>query len=133
MLERSDDDLIARTPSPGRDGRGHVGSDVARWLDHFPAERIFIGFHEDIERDPAEFLDRLCTFIGASPFPARWHGLLRQNVNSSARGLQPSPRVKRRIAQDFLDETRLLAERVGGPAIRWLDDAEACIRVGPIA
>ena len=120
----SDGELMALSPVPGRESRGDVGANIARWLDNFPRERMYIGNYEDIQRNPVAFLDSLSVFIGAGPFPRRWHNLVRHNVNSSARGVQPPPAVRAFIARQFLDEIRTLAARTGNVAEQWLAEAE---------
>ncbi len=66
----TDAELIARLAVPTGRSRADFGSNLARWLEHFPRERLFIGFYEDIRAEPGPFFDRLCEFIGIDPFPA---------------------------------------------------------------
>ncbi len=119
-----EDELIARCPVPAGRSRADFGSNLARWLDHFPRERLFIGFHEQIRAEPAALLDRLCRFIGVDSFPQELLGLLAERVNSSARGTAIPPAVRRHAAHAYYREARLLAGLVGGESVGWLKDIE---------
>jgi hypothetical protein len=113
-------ELIARCPVPDGRSRADFGGNLRRWLEHFPRERLLIGFYEEIRNQPQAFLERLCAHIGVAPPP---EAVLRQanaRVNSSARGL-PMPRaVERHAALRFLAETEAVAALAGGPAEGWL-------------
>jgi hypothetical protein len=124
----TDEELIARCAVPTGRSRADFGSNLARWLDHFPRERLFIGFYGEIRSEPEDFFDRLCAFLGLQPFPPRLRGLLRERVNSSARGDAMPPAVRRYAARKYRSEAEILARRAGGGAERWLAEIEECLR-----
>lgn len=120
----SDAELIAHCSVPTGRSRADFGSNLRRWSDAIPAERLFIGYHEEIRADPDELMSRLCDFIGIEPLPPRVRKLLGERVNSSARGLPMPPAVERHVAGRFLDETALMARLLGGRASRWHADLQ---------
>ncbi len=116
----SDEELIAYCPVPTGHSRADFGSNLARWLEYFPREQLLIAFYEDIHSDPAAFFDRLCAFMGLDPFPALQRGLLKEQVNSSARGIPIPLAVERYAAEHFQVEAEMMAGLVGGATERWL-------------
>jgi hypothetical protein len=51
---------------------GEYGRMLASYRECFPAERLHVEFTDDLERAPAEVVDRVCRFIGVEPHrPAR--------------------------------------------------------------
>jgi hypothetical protein len=48
---------------------GRYAEHLARFLDHFPRERILILDHAQMNADLGGFLDRICSFLGVDPFP----------------------------------------------------------------
>lgn len=124
----ADAELIARCPVPNGNSRADFGSNLRRWMAHCPRERLMIDFYDEIRSDPLALLDRLCAFIGIAPAAAPVRRLAGERINSSAQG-RPMPRaVERYAAERFHGEAKALAELVGGPATRWLDQIEAILR-----
>lgn len=115
------EELIARCPAPERRGRADFGGNLRRWLECFPRERLFIGFHDEIETGPIPFLERLCAFIGVGELPASVRELAGARVNSSARELQMPAAVERHVAARFAGQAEIMAGLAGGPAVQWLD------------
>jgi hypothetical protein len=124
----SDDDLIARCAVPTGRSRADFGSNLARWLDNFPRERLLLGFYEDIRADTDPFFDRLCAFIGLDPLPANLRGLLHERINSSARGTAMPAAVRRYAAERYHGEAELLARLAGGRSKQWLAEIEEILR-----
>jgi hypothetical protein len=126
-LTLTEAEAIARCPVPRGRSRVDLGSNLRRWRANFPQERLLVCFHDDLRRDPAGFLDRLCAHIGAGPYPDHLRGLLTSRVNSSARGIAVPPAISRYLAERFRAETALVAELAGGPAHAWLAEMEAIL------
>ena len=123
----SDTELIARCPVPTGRSRADFGSNLQRWMDNFPRDRLLIGFHDEIENEPRAFFERLCAFLGLRPPPSALAAQLRARVNSSARGLPMPAAVKQYAAARFVGEASKMASLAGGPAERWLKDIEAAV------
>jgi hypothetical protein len=122
------DQLIARCPTPNGRSRADFAANLGRWLEHFPRERLFIGFYDQIRSQPVAFLDDLCAFIGISTPPEHVRTFAGKRINSSALGL-PMPRaVERHVAERFVGEAEIMAKLVGGPATQWLAEIRNVLR-----
>ncbi|MGH8223103.1 MAG: sulfotransferase [Woeseiaceae bacterium] len=122
------DELIVRCPTPNGRSRADFGQNLRRWLEHFPRERLLIGFHDQIRSEPVAFLERLCAFIGIGALPEQVRRLAGERINSSARGM-PMPRaVERYVAERFQGEAEIMATLVGGPAEQWLEQIGTVLR-----
>ncbi len=116
----ADDALIARCPVPTGHSRADFGSNLRRWLENFPRNRLLIGFYEEVQGDPLGLLDRICAHIGVAAPAAPIRRLASAKVNSSARGLPMPPAVERYAARRYLAEADTMASLIGGPAGQWL-------------
>ncbi len=123
----SEEDLIALCPVPGNRSRADLGANLRRWLEHFPADRLLVEFHDSIRREPTAFLGRLCAHLGVSAFPARDGTAAETPINSAARGLPVPPQFERFAAARYLEEARVLAALAGGPAEVWLSEIETVL------
>jgi Sulfotransferase family len=135
VIDRGDDpaklpteELIARCAVPRGRTWADLGSNLSRWLRHFPRERLFIGFYDDIRSAPEPFFDRLCGFIGIDPLPEHQRGFFKERINSSARGMSMPAPVKRYAAENYRGEAEMMAKLVGGPAERWLANVESVLK-----
>ena len=129
----SDEELIARCPTPDGRSRADFGANLGRWLAHFPRDRLFIAFYDHIRSRPVAFLDELCAFIGISPPPEYVRTHAGERINSSALGL-PMPRsVELHVARQFLGEAERMAEQLGGPAAGWLEEIRNVLQQTPAA
>jgi hypothetical protein len=124
----ADAELIARLAVPTGRSRADFGSNLTRWMEHFPRERLFIGSYEDIRAEPGPFFDRLCDFIGINPFPAEMRDRLRERVNSSARGTPMPLAVRRYAAERYRGEAEVMARLAGGGSLRWLAEIEQILK-----
>lgn len=114
------DELIAQCPVPTGHSRADFGSNLHRWLEYFPRDRLLIGFYDEILSDPVGLLERICAHIGVSAPPEQVRRLASAKVNSSARGLQMPQAVERYAAGRFLAESEMMASLIGGPTRQWL-------------
>jgi hypothetical protein len=124
----SDAELIERCPVPSGRSRQDFGSNLRRWFDHFPRDRLLVCFHDDIRSEPAAVLERVCEFTGLGAFPAQLRSTLEARVNSSARGAPPPKAVARHVAERYRSETELVASLVGGHAERWVEELQKVLR-----
>jgi hypothetical protein len=97
--------------------RSHPSRIFARWSDQIPAERIFVGFFDQLASEPDVLRADVLRFLG---------------VGSSASGIEAGfdrkrdqlrvrcpPEMQRRLADWFSDELHACAATFGGPAIEW--------------
>jgi hypothetical protein len=124
----STDELIARCRVPTGHSRADFGSNVERWLENFPRERLFISYYERIRGEPVALLEEICRFIGIGPLPAQVKELTAAQVNSSAQGVPMPDAVRRHAAERYRSETQKLAALLGAPATQWLEQIESVLR-----
>ncbi len=96
-----------------------------RWERHVPRERIFVGFLEDLEADVAQFLSRLCPFLGVET--PEVDGSARASGRNASGGGRVPPEVERILAAEFVEMNRRLAERFGSHASAWYERARSAV------
>lgn len=82
---------------------------IARWLDHFPADRLKIVLYDDIRAEPARVLTDICHALNLSPTVDAEH--IQRRSNDSEAPLVPRP--LRRLPKPIKD---LVAPLRGNPA-----------------
>ncbi len=108
--------------------RGNYPAIVDRWMDHFPKERIFVGFVDEARTRPLELVRAVVEFLGVDP--DRLDSAPPGPVNASGVTTIPTAvavDLARRYAA-VLEETSL---RFGGPAEAWRSAAERLLASPP--
>jgi hypothetical protein len=98
---------------------------LEKWNALYSKDRIFVGFLEDVQLFPAQFLSRMYEFLGvdASFVPQG----LEKKVHSRSVGRIPTE-VAARLARNYRSEIQSLDERFGGYASFWAYCAERLIQ-----
>jgi len=89
---------------------------LRNWTAHYPPESIFVGFLEDVSREPRRLLRRLYRFLDVAA-PGRMEGV-DQVIHGGVASTMPSW-VGARLAEIYGDLIDDLAERFGGYASFW--------------
>jgi Sulfotransferase family len=101
---------------------------LGNWEGVFGREQVFVGFLDDIEQRPREFLPRLYRFLGVSDDEAHIPGRVSRRVNVSRKRRAEIPeRFEAYLANMFLPQLTELSERFGEPATGWLRRAEEAL------
>lgn len=113
-------ELRERVERSGVLAMGRYSEVLARWERHFPSERIFVGFFDEIAEDPAGLLRRVFRFLGVDDAERHLSASLRESVNPGAP--EPIPDALRQVlSQLYRDELNALHERLGSPYTEaWL-------------
>jgi hypothetical protein len=99
-----------------------------RWMDHFPKERIFVGFVEDARTRPLELTAALFGFLEVDsdrlvkPLPGP--------LNTSGVTTIPTA-LAVKLASRYHAVLEEMAARFGGPAEAWRDAAERLLADPP--
>jgi hypothetical protein len=97
--------------------RSYPSRTFARWSDDVPADRIFVGFFEQLATEPDVLRADVLQFLGAgSTPPAIEPGFDRKRDEVR---IPCPPDMQRRLADWFADELQACATTFGGPAIAW--------------
>jgi Sulfotransferase family len=95
------------------------------WERVFGRDQIFIGFLDEIQQDPRDFLLRLYRFLGVSESEEHIPAGLGRKVNSSREYSTAIPQdVRIHLAELYLPQLQQLSARFGEPATDWLRRAE---------
>jgi hypothetical protein len=113
-----DDALRAHFRNPRIVENGLYTRILERWLAHFPEDRLFVGFYEDVCERPRELLGRLFDHIGVSR-QVEWEAFpVDERVFAGPGPVLPEAH-RAELQQIFGDEIRRLAGRYGGAAAAW--------------
>lgn len=115
-----------------RGKRGDYLRTLRQWRAHYPPERFFVGFFEDVEQRPAELLLRVLDFLGARADPALLPPTLGERFNPSTVVPLP-PAAERHLAELYLEDLEALADEFGAPASDWLARARRVLARDPSA
>ncbi len=95
---------------------------LALWEAHFPPERFFVGFYEDIVERPTELLERVTRFLGIDSISATTQDLERK-VHVSRKGPMP-PEIREYLNRKYEADLAALEERFGAPVSKWRTTAK---------
>lgn len=127
-LTRIDSDMLGkikrRLDEPHQVLRTSYLRTINIWHSHFPEEQFFIGFYDDVIRNPQNLLTEVLDFIGADSSIKVLNGETNKAVNVSHKVPMP-PEIRRYLAQKYHRDLQQLGELVGGYAVNWLEEAEA--------
>jgi hypothetical protein len=97
--------------------RSYPSRIFARWRDHVPADRIFVGFFDQLTSQPGVLRGDVLRFLGASSSPPTLEPGF--NRKQDQRRLPCPPEMRQRLADWFADELHACAMTFGGPATTW--------------
>jgi hypothetical protein len=109
---------------------GDYLSILRKWRRCFPDSQIFVGYKEDIEKSPVEFLNHLSRFLGIEPCPAQDWPYAERRINAQVADEMP-PEIARYLSQKYngylkeLEKSQLLSNRAY--VKEWRKDAERCL------
>jgi hypothetical protein len=94
---------------------------IEKWQRFYGADRIFVGFIEDIHFHPVRLLRHIYKFLDVDPSFAQ--KALKRKVNARSPGEMPAWAAVH-LARRYHEDLTLLSERFGGYASFWLYCAE---------
>jgi Sulfotransferase family len=97
--------------------RSYPSRTFARWREHVPAERIFVGFFDQLATRPDVLRADVLRFLGAGSSLSRIEADFDQKRDQLR--VPCPPEMQRRLADWFADELHACAASFGGPATTW--------------
>ena len=96
--------------------RGNYPVILDRWCEFVPAERMFVGFHDDLKEDSSKFATALCIFLGIDPSksPSDLPGLVHARDGSIA------PSIVAGLQREYEPIVVEMARRYPDPCENWL-------------
>lgn len=122
-LLRPELERYATGPGPLR--LGDYPAILKDWGAAYPPDRLFVGFFDDLQRDPRRFLERVQRFLGLDE-PELVPPDCDRSVNPN-RAIPLPPRVECRLAELNLESLRELTRLLDGPPRLWLARAETVL------
>lgn len=113
-----EEEFSAHFESPRIQRNGHYTELIDRWLAVFPAERLFVGFVEEVRERPRELLGRLFRHIGVSD-DVDWSRFPLEERIHEGPGVPLPAAYRARLAAIYAREIERLGARFGGPAASW--------------
>lgn len=124
-----DEKFIWHLDHPSSEARSFYTRTLDLWSKYFPEEQFFIRFYEDLQENPAQFIQEICQFLGVDDDVAHFKEHLNSSVNvSKMRHDDFSPEVLKHAAQKYHGEVKELAQKYGGPAELWVTDLETILK-----
>ena len=111
--------VLERFDSPGVRLRTDYLRTLEIWRGVLGADRVFVGFYDEVADNPAELLERVLRFLGVDPSPAGWTPDLGRRVNAAEASDLP-PDLARELALRYREPLQTLAAEFGAPPARWL-------------
>jgi hypothetical protein len=118
--------VVKRFDTPGVRLRTDYRRALETWRGVLGPDRVFVGFYDDVQSDPAGLLGRILEFLGADPAIAPAAPDLARRVNAAETTDLPRE-LAVELARRYREPLRELAQEFGGPPARWLARAEALV------
>ena len=119
----SDEECLEMAKDPRIVKRGEYGRTLHNWGCHFPPERLFVAFMEEVRSSPRELLFRILDFLEVARDDSFLPPDLLRPIHQGDR--QPIPKaVERELARFHLEDLRNLEKRFGSPTREWRERAE---------
>lgn len=116
---------LARDPMVA--ARGDYLGTLEAWGRHFPPDRIFIGFMEEVRHEPRALLTRIFDFLGVGQDAAVLSSDLSRVVHQGAPKPIPAA-IERELARGCIEDLRILEKRFGHPVSTWRARAENVLK-----
>jgi hypothetical protein len=117
-LQGGDAEFIAHFSGSASRQRGDYVGMIDRWTRYYDPDQLFIGFYDDIQRNPVDLLERIFSFLRVDASPASIPDSARMSVNAGSR--EPIPlHLHRHLARIYAPELAQLAARFGGYPAYW--------------
>lgn len=118
------EDLLAIARSDTVAQRSDYRRTLRNWERHYPENRFFIRFLEDVRDEPERVLEELFVFLGVDRSVTMEADLLERRVHVGRTAGTIPRQLARELARLHLDSIRAMESRFGGPAAAWRERAE---------
>lgn len=106
--------------------RSDYRSTLDAWGRHYPPDRIFTGFMEEVRSDPRALLTRIFDFLGVGTDDSALSPDLHRVVHEGVPKPMPAA-IERELALASIADLRILEERFGQPVSAWRERAETVL------
>ncbi len=124
----TDEELMKHFERARHTLRGDYMRNLSVWEGIFGRDQVFVGFLDEIQENPRDFLLRIYRFLGVSDDESNIPAAVSAMFNRSPRAKSSIPEQYRgHLARMYLPQLEELSERFGEPATGWLRRAEESI------
>jgi hypothetical protein len=113
--------ILAR--DPGVVARSDYRRTLDSWGRHFPPDRFFVGFLEEVRSDPGALLSRIFRFLEVAADDAVPTSEASRVIHEGKPDPIPAA-IERELARTWLEDLRTLEARFGHPVTTWRERAE---------
>lgn len=99
------------------------------WTSCFPAESLHIGFYDDVQRNPEQYIRNILAFLGVDS-TRRLHTKTLENRFNVSNKIAIPAEIHSYLARKYLPDLQHLHQRLGGWASHWLAEAETILQTG---
>ena len=99
--------------------RGDYRGILARWRKHYPADQIFVGWYEDVAKNPVTAYHDVLNFLQLPRLENDPVEPMSERYNHFAR-VETSEAVVREVARQMRPQIAALADQFGHHALQWL-------------
>jgi hypothetical protein len=123
LTEREARELLL---GPAISARSDYLRTLSTWESVFPREQIFVGFFDDLVKDPEGLLTSVYEFLGVPSGQEYLWPTMRQKQNASPSEAMPAE-VELALTRKYEPLIAQLSDRLGGHATTWLAEARATL------
>jgi hypothetical protein len=122
----ADADFITHFSGSASRQRGDYVGMIDRWTRYYDPAQLFIGFYDDIQRNPVDLLERIFRFLRVDASPSSIPHSARMAVNAGSR--DPIPlHLHRHLANIYAPDLAQLADRFGGYPDIWYERCKSVL------
>ena len=124
-------EILKRAEYTAKMPRAWYAANIRKWRAVIGAERLFIGYMEEIQSNPRELLSRICQHLQIPAPPPEADRNIGSPVNTSRHyGTEMPPEIRYIVSRELLPIMEDTAELLGGYAVGWLERAKAVVAAG---
>lgn len=119
----NDDYVYSFFNGDGCSRKGDYLTTLLNWQSQFPPEQIWLGYYEDVQKDPIGFLKRVFDYLGVGA-PNSW-SVFPLNKKMNVGDKRPIPeRFKKFLSQKYVNDLMKIWEKTQNPHVKnWHDEA----------
>jgi hypothetical protein len=121
------DDMKKFMNEPGQELRSDYLRTINNWSASFPLEQMYIGFYDDLLRDPRVMIRGVCDFLGIDAECVSTKSVVDKHFNVSKK-LDIPTEIQYYLAEKYHKDIQALHTMLGGPTETWLQEAEMILQ-----
>lgn len=123
------DSLVRFLNDPANLAHSKYAENLARWEKHLPATQIFVGFYDEISKNPESLLKQIFKFLAVDPSFEPPSDLLKRRINKN--DYPPMPEgIREMLSMHLLGDLEMLSKKTQNEWVNeWLNSAKTSNKV----